>query len=291
MRMSEFDLAETCMEHAKDYSGLLLLCTAAGKDDKLASLAKQAQDDEKTNIAFISMLLRGKVCVRARARVSWRCMPPAHTPAHGRVCVCAHLRLCVRYACLCLIASRLTQQHRQVSECVNLLVETNRLPEAALFARSYCPSRIKDVLAAWKEDVGKANDKAARMLADPEEYANLFPELSFTKAAEAQIASGSSLPPASAYSKVVAEREVPLAERLSGGGGGGGGGAATGGSGVGSRASSPRKEVDDADLELDDDDLGDGGDDDDDGAGGGDGDDDDKELDELLAAEDEDGEE
>jgi coatomer subunit beta' len=197
----------------------------------------------------------------------------------------------VRYACLCLIASRLTQQHRQVSECVDLLVETNRLPEAALFARSYCPSRIKDVLAAWKEDVGKANDKAARMLADPEEYANLFPELSFTKAAEAQIASGSSLPPASAYSKVVAEREVPLAERLSGGGGGGGGAAAAGGSGAGSRASSPRKEVDDADLELDDDDLGDGGDDDDDDAGGGDGDDDDKELDELLAAEDEDGEE
>lgn len=111
-----------------------------------------------------------------------------------------------------------------MSECVDLLVETNRLPEAALFARSYCPSRIKDVLAAWKEDVGKVNDKAARMIADPEEYANLFPELTFTAAAEQQIAAGTSLPPASHYRKVVAEREVPLAERLSGAGGGASGG-------------------------------------------------------------------
>lgn len=226
MRLSDFDLAETCMEHAKDYSGLLLLCTAAGKDDKLAALAKAAHDDEKTNIAFISMLLRGKVCT--------------HNSLRSSHCISLSIVDCVVCGPSCMRTSHtrtrrfhmLTTAHghnnhlssRQVSECVDLLVETNRLPEAALFARSYCPSRIKDVLAAWKEDVGKANDKAARMIADPEEYANLFPELTFTTSAEQQIAAGTALPPASHYRKVVAEREVPLAERLSGGGGGASGG-------------------------------------------------------------------
>lgn len=210
MKLCKFDLAETCLEHAKDHSGLLLLCTAAGKDEKLATLAKAAADDEKTNIAFIALLLRGKV-----------------------------------------------------NECIDLLVETNRIPEAALFARSYCPSRIGDVLAAWKEEAGKINEKAARVLADPAEYANLFPELPFTTAAEQHIAASGPLGSASTYRAVVAEREIPLAQRVSGGGGDGGGQPA---------------EVADDDLELDDDELADDV--------GGDGEVDEAELDELLDADD-----
>mmetsp|Transcript_23742 Transcript_23742/g.62029 ORF Transcript_23742/g.62029 Transcript_23742/m.62029 type:complete len:903 (+) Transcript_23742:102-2810(+) len=220
MKLSNFDLAETCMQHAKDYSGQLMLYTAAGKGDKLASLAAAAGDDEKTNIAFIAMLLRGKV-----------------------------------------------------NECVDLLVNTNRIPEAALFARSYCPSRIPDVLAAWKEEVGKSNEKAARMLADPEEYANLFPELSFTKAAEQQVAAAGPLGPASSYSTVIAERATPLQERLANPGVAA---AAVAADDDEDEAMAPAKEavVDDIDLELDDDDLGD--------EDGGDGKIDDAELDELL---------
>lgn len=224
MRLCKFDLAETCMEHAKDYAGLLLLCTASGKDDRLATLAKASGDDEKTNIAFVSLLLRGKV-----------------------------------------------------SECVDLLVETNRIPEAALFARSYCPSRIADVLAAWKEDAGKINEKAARMLADPEEYANLFPELPFTLAAEKHVAATATLPPAASYRAVMAERETPLAERMSAGDAPVVAAAET----PASPSPAPAADEDEADLELDDDDLGE----DDDDMGGGDDDEvDEAELDELLDA-------
>lgn len=32
----------------------------------------------------------------------------------------------------------------QVDRCVSLLMESGRLPEAALFARSYIPSRMKE---------------------------------------------------------------------------------------------------------------------------------------------------
>lgn len=43
----------------------------------------------------------------------------------------------------------------KVDECVELLVNTNRLPEAALFARTYCPSRVSGIVKLWKEDLGK----------------------------------------------------------------------------------------------------------------------------------------
>ena len=33
--------------------------------------------------------------------------------------------------------------------CVNILVKSKRLAEAAFFARAYCPSRIESVIKAW----------------------------------------------------------------------------------------------------------------------------------------------
>lgn len=40
MRGCHFDLAEECMQQAKDFSGLLLLATAAGKADSMEALSK-----------------------------------------------------------------------------------------------------------------------------------------------------------------------------------------------------------------------------------------------------------
>lgn len=165
MRLCNFDLAETCMEFAKDYSGLLLLYTAAGKLDKIATLGENAAADDKTNIAFMALLLQGKTV-----------------------------------------------------ECVDMLAATDRLPEAALFARSYAPSKVSEVTAKWKEEVATSNPKAAAALADPGEYPNLFPELSFSMGAEKQLA-GSEPGPASSYLSFVENRSVPLVERLQSGGG------------------------------------------------------------------------
>lgn len=66
-----------------------------------------------------------------------------------------------------------------VNEILELLVKTDRLPEAALFARSYCPEKISEIVQLWKADLnGKQRTKVAESLADPANYANLFPELS-----------------------------------------------------------------------------------------------------------------
>ncbi|CAL5053540.1 unnamed protein product [Urochloa decumbens] len=62
----------------------------------------------------------------------------------------------------------------KLEECLQLLVDSNRIPEAALMARSYLPSKVSDIVSIWKKDLQKVNSKAAESLADPAEYPNLF---------------------------------------------------------------------------------------------------------------------
>lgn len=58
---------------------------------------------------------------------------------------------------------------------MQILIDTNRLPEAALFARTYLPSKITYVVDLWKNNLSKTNEKASKAIADPNEYENLFP--------------------------------------------------------------------------------------------------------------------
>lgn len=63
-------------------------------------------------------------------------------------------------------------------EAIDLLIKTDRIPEAAMFARTYMPSETSRVVKLWKQELEKNNrPKVAESLADPENYPNLFPEL------------------------------------------------------------------------------------------------------------------
>ncbi|XP_056020292.1 coatomer subunit beta'-like isoform X6 [Ostrea edulis] len=64
----------------------------------------------------------------------------------------------------------------RLEECLEVLINTGRLPEAAFFARTYLPSQVSRVVELWREHLGKVNKKAANSLADPQEYENLFPD-------------------------------------------------------------------------------------------------------------------
>ncbi|GFY97022.1 coatomer, beta' subunit [Actinidia rufa] len=75
-----------------------------------------------------------------------------------------------------------------LSECLQLLVDSNRIPEAALMARSYLPSKVSEIVAIWRKDLNKVNPKAAESLADPEEYANLFEDWQVALAVESKVA-------------------------------------------------------------------------------------------------------
>lgn len=89
----------------------------------------------------------------------------------------------------------------QIEECIQLLLDTNRIPEAAFLARTYMPSMVSPVLQLWKTDLRSINEKAADALADPEKYPNLFPDLewalkveSIFKSARDNFVSASSYP-------------------------------------------------------------------------------------------------
>lgn len=62
-------------------------------------------------------------------------------------------------------------------KCLDILISTNRLPEAAFFARSYLPDQISRVVGLWREQLSAVNEKAGQSLADPKDYENLFPGL------------------------------------------------------------------------------------------------------------------
>eukprot|EP00928_Gymnodinium_smaydae_P061718 TRINITY_DN45741_c0_g1_i1.p1 TRINITY_DN45741_c0_g1~~TRINITY_DN45741_c0_g1_i1.p1 ORF type:complete len:946 (-),score=237.93 TRINITY_DN45741_c0_g1_i1:335-3172(-) len=68
--------------------------------------------------------------------------------------------------------------------CMDVLIKAGRLPEAAFFARTYCPSELQDVVKLWKEDLAQVNKSIADNLADPKGCADLFPDFDLSLKAE-----------------------------------------------------------------------------------------------------------
>jgi len=64
-----------------------------------------------------------------------------------------------------------------VEACADILVQTKRLPEAALFVRTYLPSKMDEIVAMWKTDLATVSETAAEALATPSQNPELFPDL------------------------------------------------------------------------------------------------------------------
>merc|ERR1712003_245689 len=91
----------------------------------------------------------------------------------------------------------------EIEECYELLLDTNRIPEAALLSRTYLPSKISHAVDLWRKDLRKVSDRAAAALADPADYPNLFPDLAWAlKVEEAFKCSRGTLIPAAEYLNV-----------------------------------------------------------------------------------------
>ncbi|KAF5321445.1 hypothetical protein D9619_000081 [Psilocybe cf. subviscida] len=75
------------------------------------------------------------------------------------------------------LAFAITLQLGDAAACVDLLVKTQRAPEAAMFARTYKPSAAPQAVAAWKAELAaKSRSKIANTIADPAENSELFEE-------------------------------------------------------------------------------------------------------------------
>ena len=116
----------------------------------------------------------------------------------------------VAFICLLLLG--------ETSACIDLLERCGRVPEAAFMARTYLPSRVSDAVELWKADLKKINLKAAEALADPKEYANLFPDFELAMQAEKLYAQAStSREAATSYKGAEFYRSRDLLEEARGG--------------------------------------------------------------------------
>ncbi|XP_069831669.1 coatomer subunit beta' [Dendropsophus ebraccatus] len=105
----------------------------------------------------------------------------------------------------------------KMDTCLELLISTGRLPEAAFLARTYLPSQVSRVVKLWKENLSKINQKAADSLADPTEYENLFPGLKEAFVGEQYLKQkGSMLRPGSQYRHVTPNEERNVLEEAKG---------------------------------------------------------------------------
>ncbi|URE18613.1 hypothetical protein MUK42_11205 [Musa troglodytarum] len=101
----------------------------------------------------------------------------------------------------------------KLEDCLELLVESNRIPEAALMARSYLPSKVSEIVSIWKKDLNKVNPKASESLADPEEYPNLFEDWQVALAVESNLAHDrGKYAPAEEYLSYAEKSEINLVE-------------------------------------------------------------------------------
>lgn len=53
-------------------------------------------------------------------------------------------------------------QINDIDNCLDVLIKSNRIPEASLFCRTYCPSKLSSVLELWNEELSKTEDQNSR---------------------------------------------------------------------------------------------------------------------------------
>ncbi|RCN50408.1 WD domain, G-beta repeat protein [Ancylostoma caninum] len=100
-----------------------------------------------------------------------------------------------------------------VDACIESLIATDRIPEAAFFARTHCPSQLQRIMGLWKEKADRVQKNTTRKigesLADPGRYENLFPEWSTSQKAESYLRELSKLAvPASVRAPTNVQRNV-----------------------------------------------------------------------------------
>ncbi|KAK2701677.1 hypothetical protein QYM36_019682 [Artemia franciscana] len=100
-------------------------------------------------------------------------------------------------------------------KALDILVETNKLPDAAFFARTYLPSEVPRVTQLWKAEQQKSNAKAAQGIADPLEYTNLFPSFEESLQIQRYLEQSERIVPASQYSTRTSNNQRNVFEELS----------------------------------------------------------------------------
>jgi len=97
-----------------------------------------------------------------------------------------------------------------LEDCYELLLQADRIPEAAMLARTYLPSKISHAVQLWRQDLARVSERAATTLADPAEYPNLFPELDWALKVEGMFQEKETLISAIKYTQVQGDMDLDL---------------------------------------------------------------------------------
>eukprot|EP00172_Hildenbrandia_rubra_P000517 Plantae.Rhodophyta-Hildenbrandia_rubra.ctg12622.p1 GENE.Plantae.Rhodophyta-Hildenbrandia_rubra.ctg12622~~Plantae.Rhodophyta-Hildenbrandia_rubra.ctg12622.p1 ORF type:complete len:944 (-),score=142.09 Plantae.Rhodophyta-Hildenbrandia_rubra.ctg12622:380-3211(-) len=102
-----------------------------------------------------------------------------------------------------------------VDACLSLLITSGRLPEAAVFARTYAPSKVTGIVESWRGELRKSpkSVRVADSLADPEAHPHLFEGHEAALTAEKQAESLRKMydnKPSTAYAEVKNDVELEL---------------------------------------------------------------------------------
>lgn len=102
----------------------------------------------------------------------------------------------------------------KMEKCLDILIKSDRIPEAAFFAQAHLPSKVDQVVTLWKDFLVKqGKSKAASSLKSPSENPDAFPDLPYALAAQvyrdASLSGG--YEPASTYPQQIPQN---LAEEL-----------------------------------------------------------------------------
>jgi len=66
---------------------------------------------------------------------------------------------------------------QDTKKCVDLLIKSERLPEAAFFARTYCPSEVPRIVDLWKTNLKESKKNVtAESISDPSKNPELHPD-------------------------------------------------------------------------------------------------------------------
>jgi coatomer subunit beta' len=92
----------------------------------------------------------------------------------------------------------------KLDQCLDILIENQRLPEAAFFCRTYLPSQIGRIVGLWREKLKQMNmERAGQAIANPTDYENLFPGLVDTYKTEEYLKQEITTLPARDYQTVI----------------------------------------------------------------------------------------
>jgi len=177
--LDQIDLKEEAFYLSQDLDHKFELAIQLNKIEEAFTIAEK----EKSNIKWKQVgdiaLISGKI------EMAISCFQ-ACDDLSGLLLIYSSLGLKERMKTLAKRAEELTRTNiafacyftlNDVDSCVDVLVKSKRIPEAAYFAKTYCPSKITGLVQAWREDLAKSHPIASQKIADPMEHLDQFEDL------------------------------------------------------------------------------------------------------------------